>query len=533
MPHSGDHALALTERRNIADVCCLWDQGKETQEATKEKETAKAVKKKGHKKHEAHKSKWAGECKVQRYGVGVEAFVPHGATDRSLSLTVTMRDFDLKMDNHPFAPDTSPGRPASQVIEIKAHDLINDHGIFNEPIQVRFSHNIADLKRSSLSAVMAEAEVPLDYEGPYDQQEVFYKSYKKVASLQVRQLTATVSIKEVGKLILLDSSNQAVHHVYIQMDLANADPDMLSCYVPVQVPLEGRLRLYPKCCMWRPKEAAGPFSVAVLSQLARFLMRPQQMQARLAGVLGDPLAYPERFLDDLQAKTALGSAGVGNESCRRHQHAAPEISFLEKLTDPHVVGDVGDGLSRFIGEKRGLILHEHQFQAADAHWVPMPQAMSVVPAPVGNDAQQSRQYALEEAAEHPQSQKDGPVRWEGQAVALAFSLSVEPVQPLAHAIKMVVEYELRDEAHNLLLTLPECMTLTIVSSFICVHVKGILGHLKTVDLEIPFPLQDSSGRAAPTLSTLRHLTSMRLVGWPLDHTKFAPGAGRPFEVMAS
>ena len=197
------------------------------------------------------------------------------------------------------------------------------------------------------------------------------------------------------------------------------------------------------------------------------------------------------------------------------------------------MGDVGDGLSRFIGEKRGLILHEHQFKAADAQWVPMPQAMSVVPAPVGNDAQQSRQYALEEAAEHPQSQKDGPVRWEGQAVALAFSLSVEPVQPLAHAIKMVVEYELRDEAHNLLLTLPECMTLTIVSSFICVHVKGILGHLKTVDLEIPFPLQDSSGRAAPTLSTLRHLTSMRLVGWPLDHTKFAPGAGRPFEVMVS
>merc|ERR1719409_1185425 len=73
------------------------------------------------------------------------------------------------------------------------------------------------------------------------------------------------------------------------------------------------------------------------------------------------------------------------------------------------------------------------------------------------------------------------------------------------------------------------MTLTIVSSSICVHVKGILGHLKTVDLEIPFPVQDSSGRAAPTLSTLRHLTSMRLVGWPLDHTKFAPGAGRPFE----
>ena len=143
MPHSGNNALALTERRNISDVRCLWDQGKETQEATKEKETAKAVKKKGHKKH-----------------------------------TVTMRDFDLKMDNHPFAPDTSPGRPASQVIEIKAHDLVNDHGIFNEPIQVRFSHNIADLKRSSLSAVMAEAEVPLDYEGPYDQQEVFYKSYK-------------------------------------------------------------------------------------------------------------------------------------------------------------------------------------------------------------------------------------------------------------------------------------------------------------------------------------------------------------------
>ena len=35
--------------------------------------------------------------------MGVEVFVPIGATEHSLTLTVIMRDFDPDTDSHPFA----------------------------------------------------------------------------------------------------------------------------------------------------------------------------------------------------------------------------------------------------------------------------------------------------------------------------------------------------------------------------------------------------------------------------------------------
>jgi hypothetical protein len=51
----------------------------------------------------AQPSQWAGEAKLQRSAVGVEVYVPIGATECSLTLTVIMRDFDPGTDSHPFA----------------------------------------------------------------------------------------------------------------------------------------------------------------------------------------------------------------------------------------------------------------------------------------------------------------------------------------------------------------------------------------------------------------------------------------------
>lgn len=51
----------------------------------------------------AEPSQWAGEVKLQRSAVGVEVYVPIGATEHSLTLTVIMRDFNPDTDNHTFA----------------------------------------------------------------------------------------------------------------------------------------------------------------------------------------------------------------------------------------------------------------------------------------------------------------------------------------------------------------------------------------------------------------------------------------------
>ena len=53
----------------------------------------------------AKPSQWAGEAKLQRNAVGVEVYVPIGAAESSLTLTVIMRDFGPDTDSHPFADE--------------------------------------------------------------------------------------------------------------------------------------------------------------------------------------------------------------------------------------------------------------------------------------------------------------------------------------------------------------------------------------------------------------------------------------------
>jgi hypothetical protein len=173
--------------------------------------------------------------------------------------------------------------------------------------------------------------------------------------------------------------------------------------------------------------------------------------------------------------------------------------------------------------------------------------------------------------QHPQALKSGvAVRWEGLAMSLGFAINVEPVEPLAQALKSVVEFEVRDQAHNLLLAFPDTLALRITSRCITVLVGGLLGELAGLRLDIPFPEEvevrrqhalgadgvrltvanvqhmpeggrrDVGGVAGvgnegvgdgPSLATLRYLMSLRLIGWrrELQRCKFAAGAGDRYE----
>ena len=85
-----------------------------------------------------------------------QIWVPKGATEGSVSLTVTMRDFDINSDNHPFSESAQAGRPASQLIEITSSPPV---AAFQIPIIVRISHQIADLAQSDLSVVLAQVAI--------------------------------------------------------------------------------------------------------------------------------------------------------------------------------------------------------------------------------------------------------------------------------------------------------------------------------------------------------------------------------------
>ena len=208
-------------------------------------------KKKGKKKAKA--SQWAGEAKLQRSAVGVEVFVPVGATERSLTLTVVMRDFDLETDSHTFADQAFAGQPASQVIEIVSDPPII---VFDLPIIVRLSHQIADLDKSNLAAVIAkplppsedaqdsvakqdswgnEVEAPPPEENRLPQ----YAEYSTIADSRFDRLTATVRINSVGKLMVVDTSPRAVHMVYAVLEIPRAGNDMLHLEVPVRQSVKG------------------------------------------------------------------------------------------------------------------------------------------------------------------------------------------------------------------------------------------------------------------------------------------------------
>ena len=78
--------------------------------------------------------------------------MPKGATEGSVSLTVTMRDFDINIDNHPFSDSAQAGRPASQLIEITSSPPVE---AFQIPIIVRISHQIAVLSPPSGCIVLS------------------------------------------------------------------------------------------------------------------------------------------------------------------------------------------------------------------------------------------------------------------------------------------------------------------------------------------------------------------------------------------
>ena len=190
-------------------------------------------KKKGKKK--AKPSQWAGEAKLQRSAVGVEVFVPVGATERSLTLTVVMRDFDVETDSHAFADQALAGRPASQVIEIVADPPII---VFDLPMIVRVTHQIADLDKSNLAAVIAKPLPPSEDSQenvatqdswgnevqalPVENKLPQYAEYSTIADSRFDRLTATLRVNSVGKLMVVDSSPSAVHMVYAMLEIPRA-----------------------------------------------------------------------------------------------------------------------------------------------------------------------------------------------------------------------------------------------------------------------------------------------------------------------
>jgi hypothetical protein len=149
-----------------------------------------------------------------------------------------------------------------------------------------------------------------------------YGEYIGVRDARFDCLTATVRVSSVGKLLVVDTSTSAVHLVYAILQIPRAGSDMLHLQVPhslthththththkhthmcvcarvrvfvcvyvylcmcvfvclcaracmrvcvcvcvyKQVPVgqsvTGRLSLYPKCSMWRPRSAMGPFPI--------------------------------------------------------------------------------------------------------------------------------------------------------------------------------------------------------------------------------------------------------------------------------
>jgi hypothetical protein len=246
-----------------------------------------------------------------------------------------MRDFDISVDDHPFARETPRGRPASQLVEIVSTGPISETGVFDLPVLVRISHNVADLKHSSLSVFFAEGVHDHQDDGETYATDTIYSSYTKVSGATFDGLTASVGITGVGKLVVLDSASHPVQHVYIHMEIPRAGPEMLQLEVPVRQGIVGKLSIYPKCSMWRPRDASGPFPLAVGAHINRLVMRPHLPQQRMARVLNDPLAYPERFLACLNTSdgACVGQAFLQSQ---------PQIRFLSSLTDPQVATDVGD-----------------------------------------------------------------------------------------------------------------------------------------------------------------------------------------------